>query len=109
MWLCTNYGFFSVVKNHKDYTDNKPEEIFAVRSRDESHLKKAFPDKKIYKYPFTDYGFRIFCTQEELNSFMLSTVDRINYTNFKNSVKDEKLHDFFLKIWEAGYNIFYTK
>jgi hypothetical protein len=106
MWLCLNYGFFSVVKvdpRYADSGDNKLDEIFAVRARQKSHLIQAFGNEKlIFEYPYSDYEYRVYLTQQELHLFVLRAVDNIQYTNFKNSVKDNKLHDFFVGIWHLG-------
>ncbi len=105
MWLCTNYGFFSVVKlpdYRKEDGDNLPEETFAVRTRVKKHLEQGFPDKKIWEYPFSDYEFRVYCTCQEINKFFLDEIQNVNYTNFKSSVTDKKLHNFFLGIWQLG-------
>lgn len=109
MWLCTNYGFFSVVKLSEDRKydgDNAPDELFAVRARVKFHLEKGFPNKKIWEYPFSDYEYRVYCTQEEVNKFFIDEVQNIDYTNFKSSVTDKKLHYFFLGIWQLGVDIF---
>lgn len=105
MWLCTNYGFFSVVKiqeQFKNTGDNTLEEQYSVRARDKSHLEKGFPNKKIWEYPFSDYEYRVYCTPEEITSFISNEVETMNYTNFKNSVKNDNLHNFYLNIWELG-------
>ena len=106
MWLCTNYGFFSAVKVNPMYAngggDNAPDETYAVRARERKHLKEAFNNKTIYAYPYSDYEYRVYLTESELQKFLLDQVTKIDYTNFKNSVKDTKLHDFFNGIWYLG-------
>ena len=103
MWLCTNRGFYSVVKidpRYGEQGDNTKDEIYAVRARSEKHLH-CF-NKKVFVYPYSDYEFRVYLTESELQSWVLKEVNRIDYTNFKNSVKDDRLHDFFVGIWHLG-------
>jgi hypothetical protein len=112
MWICTNYGFFSIVKVNPLYIndgDNAVNEVFTVRTRDVNHLQHGFPNKKVFQYPNSDYGYRVYLTVEELNEFLLNEVQQINYANFKNSVKDSKLHKFFSEIWYLGVSILCDK
>ena len=112
MWVCTNYGFFSIVKVDPRYSktgDNSIDEVFTVRSRVKSHLEQAFENKKIYQYSNSDYEFRVYLTLIELNEFLLNEINSIDYLNFKNSVKDPILHKFFSNIWVLGVNLLYKK
>ncbi len=106
MWVITNKGFYSIVLVNDTVTtpDNTVEEIFAVRTRDKKHLSLAFPNKKVFVYDYSDYQFRVYLTKGEAADFMLNVVDSINYTNFKNSIKDYSLHEFCTRIWALGLN-----
>ena len=104
MWLCLNNGFLSVVKNtfSKDYSDE-----FVVRSRDKNHLLFYFPDKKISSYDGTDYQFRIYISKLELKIVINQYVDDIDYSNFKNSVKDPILKKIYHDFWTICWAIFH--
>jgi hypothetical protein len=106
MWICTNYGFFSAVLIDKGRygSDENPDEEYAVRARTKEHLKTGFPNKLIFTYDNSDYKYRVYCTNKELLEFMFREVNKIDYTNFKNSVKNFKLHNFFGDIWWLGVN-----
>ena len=107
MWVITNKGFYSIVLvNDTVITpDNTVDEIFAVRTRDKNHLSTAFPNKKVFAYEYSDYQFRVYLTKGEVADFMLKAVDSIDYTNFKNSIKDYSLHEFCTRIWTLGLNL----
>lgn len=115
MWLCTNYGFFSIVRVNADalhYTstpDNKKDDIFTVRSRVKSHLSQAFKNKKIFEYKAADYQYRVYLTSDELTAFMLDECKKITYSNFKSSVIDPILHDFYIDLWSLGVYAFKLK
>lgn len=103
MWFCLNNAFLSVVENK----DN-PEELM-VRARKQRHLENVFPDKKdqIYSVPHSDYAVRIKISREEFANLIKEKILNINYTNFKDSVVDDGLHDFYLDVWQSGlWNFF---
>lgn len=106
MWLGTNKGFYSIAKVPAQFLggkgDNKIDENYAVRARDEQYLKVKFPNKQIFTYTFSDYQYRVYLTKQELNKFMLDEVENIDYDNFKNSVNEQKLHYFYMKVWEIA-------
>jgi hypothetical protein len=107
MWICTNYGFFSAVlidETRQGKHDENVYEDYAIRARTKAHLEQAFPSKQIFNYKFSDYDYRVYCTKEELLGFVFTEVNRITYTNFKNSVKNLKLKAFFGDIWWLGVN-----
>lgn len=86
MWLFTKIGFYSIVKEH----DSKK---FLVRGRtrkDIVNLINAVPclkDKKVVHTPIRDYHFRIIVSQRELTKITTLLSEEVDYTNFKNEVK----------------------
>lgn len=97
MWVVLNKGFLSIVKKEGSYV---------VRAREEDHLRSYFPNCVIEHSTFTDYPFRIRLDEQQLQDFFESLPKEITYPNFKNSVKDSKLHDFCVKVWSIGYRVF---
>jgi hypothetical protein len=99
MWLMQNDGFISAVLDPSDPTGQK----LIIRARMQEHLENQFPNKEIIKNAGTDYKYRIFITKQELADLMVERIMDINYTNFKNSVGDDRLHDMYADIWTVGY------
>lgn len=103
MWLCLSNGFLSIVQ------DKNVKNQFLVRAREKTHLEFYFPNVDIIDNVMGDYPYRIFIQKSEFMEFLSNYVESINYDNFKNSVTDQKLHYFFLKIWSFGISILEKK
>lgn len=98
MWICLNDGFISAVENTRDLTGNQ----LVIRARKREHLENIFPKSDVVETLDTDYRFRVFMTKEDFSKVLASRALNINYDNFKNSVKDEKLHDMYEGFWWIG-------
>ena len=101
MWFCNNDGFISAVADSSDPTGN----TLKVRARFRRDLEDIFPDKEIVEDAGTDYKYRVFITKQELAEIMYERILNIDYTNFKNSVARNDLHDLYDQFWWAGYNM----
>ena len=96
MWVCLNNAFISVVKDDLS-------EDYKVRARIREDLESLFDEDRILESTKTDYRFRVYATKEEVAKLMLDAVDNIDYTNFKDSVKEKWRHDAYLDIWQVMY------
>ena len=94
MWLVLNKGYLSIV--------NK-EGSLVIRARDRKHLEYYFPDYPIEQSELSDYEFRIRITKEEFSKFLFSLSETIDYSNFKDSVKENSLKKFCEQVWYIGY------
>ena len=92
MWICLNDAFVSVVAS------DKPNEL-KIRARKKEHLRKLFPLAEILTTDRTDYRFRVFVTKELFTKVLINRLEKIDYGNFKNSVKEDALHDLYLDFW----------
>tara|TARA_R100000808_G_C2116383_1_gene128871 strand:- start:243 stop:608 length:366 start_codon:yes stop_codon:yes gene_type:complete len=97
MWLFTNHGFFSIVQH------DKRKDTLIVRARRKEHLEAYFTGYKISYKPERDYQYRIYTSRKNIAEFLFNFVEEIDYTNFKNSIKDEKLKSVASMVW---HNIF---
>jgi hypothetical protein len=102
MWIAMNNAFLSIVQpKAKDLP--KPERRLKspmmVRARKANHLTAIFPDHRIYQWKGRDYPARVFVEREELASRIGAAILAIGYDNFKNSVKDDPLHDAYSAVW----------
>lgn len=90
----TNVGFVSAVQ----YKENK--DLIVVRARAPGHLTDIFgPLTEEICSPDRDYSWRTILTRKEFEEGILNSIKKIDYTNFKNSVQDEDLHDAYLDVW----------
>lgn len=93
MWLCLNNAFLSVVEPEKNSTHLR------VRARRQGDIEAIFPDAEVKKTPGRDYLFRAEIEREKVAEAVAAQICGINYGNFKNSVRDNKLHDAYAAFW----------
>lgn len=93
MWLSLNKGFLSIVDKAKD------PECLLVRSRVEQHLKNYFPDAEIVKTIGNDYLFRAEIPRTVVAEMLVKQVTELDYSNFKDSVRDNELHHAYASVW----------
>lgn len=98
MWVFTSDGFISVVKSDQEA------DTLVVRARKVKHLNTLFPDREVTVLPNRDYCCRVFIPTDEFAVFMVKHVLSIEYTNFKDSIKDDEYHDVCLDVWGTLYN-----
>ena len=97
MWICFNDAFISAVESDDDAN------VFKVRARKKQHLKTLFPGKKIYTTENTDYRHRVFVSRKAFARMVADRIEQVDYTNFKDSVEDKKLHDLYADFWELHW------
>ena len=98
MLICANDGFLSIVK---DYFN--PENLL-VRGRTERAIKNVFGANTAVAYtPSHDYGYRVSLPRDVVGEVLANRLASINYTNFKDSVKEPELHDAYTEFWQVMY------
>ena len=93
MWLCTSDSFLSVVADR----DN-PDRLL-VRARIAGHIEQIFPDAKVFTDNQADYLYRAFIHREVVAQVVAANIGKIDYDNFKDSVKDQDLHSAYSRFW----------
>ena len=93
MWICLTNAFLSIVSK-----DCQPDELL-VRARRPGDIERVFPDAKVEERDGTDYQFRAVISRRAVAEVIAHEVTRIDYDNFKNSVKDDRLHDAYAAFW----------
>jgi hypothetical protein len=93
MWIALNDSFLSIVANTNDT------ETLLVRARRKGDIEAVFPKADVIVGGGTDYGFRAFIPRLAVANAIADRVERINYGNFKASVKNRTLHDVYLGMW----------
>lgn len=100
MWLMLNDCFLSIVSK-----DCRPDEL-QVRARRHGDIEKVFPNVRVVRTPApADYRYRAIVAREDIAAALASEVNRIEYDNFKNSVRDDNLHDAYMAVWIAMLRI----
>lgn len=96
MWLFLNNAFFSIVQ-HENY-DN----VMVVRARIAGDIQKVFgTEYEVFEDAGTDYKFRTFVTRTEVKKAMEKEIDKITYSNFKDSIskKDKARSNAYSNVW----------
>lgn len=93
MWIMTNRAFLSVV----DKSTQKG--CLLVRARRKEHLKAVFPHAKVRETFGTDYRYRSDIHREAVAEAIAEQIRGVDYTNFKDSVRDGDYHDALLNVW----------
>jgi hypothetical protein len=97
MWICLNNSFLSIVDPSGQGANTG--DMLLVRARRKGDIEAVFPDAKVEKRPERDYLFRALLPRSQVAIAIADKVSGINYPNFKNSVKNHRLHDAFARIW----------
>jgi hypothetical protein len=83
---------------HRNYED-----ILIVRARRREHLEAFLEGSQylegIFEDQTADYPWRVNVTKIDFADLMYSEIIRIDYDNFKNSVRDRFLASLYAKIW----------
>lgn len=78
-----------------------PRDSLLVRARRAKDIKTVFPSAEVRRTKGTDYRFRAIVKRKDVAETLCLEVSRITYDNFKDSVKDKKLHDAYLRVWSV--------
>jgi hypothetical protein len=101
MWICFNNAFVSVVQDR-----DKPGYLL-VRARRKAHLTKLFPKAKITETPKRDYRWRVSVPPLYMADLVAKHIIGIDYGNFKDSVKEDALHDMY-SLWWGDHHRYQT-
>jgi len=95
MWLFTSKSFISVVQKPGD-TD-----MLTVRARIKGDIENVFPDAKVEVNKGTDYKYRAKLPRQVVATVMHDQIMALNYSNFKNTVKEKKRLSAYMNVWSA--------
>lgn len=95
MWVFLNTGPVSVVARQDDKS------VVLVRARRREHLEAALGDwdGEIIETPNADYRFRAFLAKSTWAEILTQHTMKIDYTNFKDSIKDGEIKTAAMKVW----------
>lgn len=95
-----NDSFLSIVSHR-----TKPDTLL-VRSRIAGDIDRAIPNAVVYEDVSADYRFRSDVPLEAVQAALSEALGKVNYDNFKASVKDGKRHSAYMSVWSALANAF---
>lgn len=95
MWFCFKDAFLSVV--HKDCDDDE----LLVRARVKGHIEAIFPHAQVQRTAGADYLYRVVLKREEVGQVLMQLTLNYEAPNFKDSVKDHKLHHAYAQVWRT--------
>ncbi len=96
MWICTTNAFLSMVDKDCAFDE------LLVRARVAGHIEAIFPDAKVTQSDSTDYMFRAKVKRSKIAAAMSRIVlDEIKYPNFKDAVRNNRLHDAYAAVWSV--------
>lgn len=100
MWVFTQVGLVSIVENIKSSKE------LIIRARERKTLEMLVPEyaDKIVSIPYSDYHFRIFLDRKIAAKYVKKWVQKIDYSNFKGSIKDNSYHSVLMSIWSTFLN-----
>ncbi len=100
MWVFMSDGFLSIVDK------SSQSGCLLVRARDAAHITNVFPNADVREGGGTDYQFRADIPREEVARVLAERVEAIDYDNFKSSIRDHRLHDACMRVWQALVSIY---
>ncbi len=95
MWLFTSNSFVSIV------VDKENQHRLLIRARCKGDIEELFPQSSVFIDENADYRYRAYISKSEVSQNLFEYIDNLNYTNFKNSIPDEKstYQDACLWVW----------
>jgi hypothetical protein len=103
MWLCFNDAYLSIVDK-----DCKRDEVM-VRARRRGDIQRVFPDARVTEYTKSDYLFRAPIKRVDVIKAFIARIMGLDYSNFKDSVLEDDLHDAYMRIWYVMASLQETK
>lgn len=99
MWIFLNDAFFSIVEPGTDLPPKDRKGNLVVRARMRGDIEKVFRGSKVKETPARDYRFRAIVPRARVAEVIAWRIKNIDYGNFKNSVKNDKRHKAYGRVW----------
>jgi len=104
MWIFTETGFVSAVRHYDDLN------LVVVRARDAQSLEvlAELAETPVEKTPENDYPYRVSVKDETLKFWLSTTVDMLDYTNFKDRVavsRGDAYHRALSDVWTTMHEV----
>ena len=99
MWIFLQDAMLSIVEPASGTPETKGKLV--VRGRVTGDIKRVFPKARVQITPGRDYRFRALVARSEVASALMREVMSIDYTNFKDGVRENKRHDTYFQVWSS--------
>ena len=93
MWVFLNDAFLSIV------ADRHSTDRLLIRARRRCDISRYFPEAEVLELDQADYRYRAFVCRPQVSRILATTVEDIDYDNFKSSVADQERHDVYMDVW----------
>lgn len=97
MWVFLNDAFVSIVEDENDA------DWLLCRARLPGDLQRAFGGylrgRRVKHTPDADYAYRVSLPRETVARALVMRLRGLHYTNFKNSVSDDRRHSAYTRVW----------
>jgi hypothetical protein len=93
MWISLSNAFLSIVA-----VSGQPE-LLKVRARRQGDIERIFPDAVVQHTAGRDYFYRTELPRSVVSAAIAANLEDIDYDNFKNSVRDDRLHSAYASVW----------
>ncbi|MFM7674368.1 MAG: hypothetical protein ACKO5F_02000 [Synechococcus sp.] len=97
MWIFLSDAFLSIVADKADPSGDR----LLVRARRAGDIERVFPEAEVFCVAGADYAFRSWLPRASVAQACQDQVQAIQYTNFKNSIRDRDYHDAAMDAWVA--------
>ncbi len=89
-------------------TEGTEENTVRAREKQSLEVLSELAEKPIIDTPYGDYAYRVLVTDEVFKAWLSTSVDMLDYDNFKNRVWDtrgDEFHDALGAVWSAMYKL----
>ncbi len=99
MWIFLNNSFLSIVAPTPG-SAMAEKDMLCVRARIKADIGRVFPGAAVFTNTGTDYAYRAFVPRARVAEALAAKAKAINYTNFKDSVQEDRRHHFYMRVWQ---------
>ena len=99
MWIFAQSAFLSIVEDKED------DDLLLVRARVKGDIENHFRNAIVFNTPDHDYAYRARLSREEVADAVARMALDIKYSNFKQSVRDNKRSGFYAQIWNILWDM----
>ena len=97
MWIFLNNAFLSIVSDKENPSN------LLVRARRDGDIQRVFPRARAWTTPTSDYRYRASVPRAYVAKVLALQIEKIDYTNLKDSVTDESRHIVYVQVWRQMF------